>query len=103
MKKVCSLIMLLLCGAFFFVCALGSGSNASTSNDSNGTSGTTNNKIPSYHLNEDIYITNNSGKYRVKFTGIKETSYRNEFSDTKADRVVVLEWEYENHRPLPPA
>ena len=44
----------------------------------------------------DIYITNNAGKYRVKFTNIEETTYRNQFHDGQADRVVILTWEYEN-------
>ena len=96
MKKFKSVLLLLICGAFFLTFALGSSSNSSTSNESGGTSGSTNNKLSTYKMNEDIYITNNSGKYRVKFTNVKETSDRNQFSDTKADRVVIIEWEYEN-------
>lgn len=96
MKKIYSILLLILCGGLFFTFALGSSSNASTSNNSEGTSGTTNQELKTYRLNEDIYITNNSGKYRIKFTSVTETSDRNQFSDTRADRVVIIEWEYEN-------
>ena len=96
MGKTKNLLLLLLCGSFFMMCALGSGTDPDVSNDSNGTEAKTNDQLKTYKLNEDIYITNNSGKYRVKFTSIKETKERNDFTDTKADRVVILEWEYEN-------
>ena len=80
----------------FLVFAVGSGSsNVTTSTNSDGTTSSTND-LATYKLNEDIYVTNSSGKYRIKFTKISETSDRNEFSDTKANRVVVIEYEYEN-------
>lgn len=65
------------------------------------TSGTQSSNTPTvskktYGLNEDIYITNDSGEYRLKITNIKETSDRNEFSDVDADRVVIISYEYEN-------
>lgn len=96
MKKFKNVMMMVLCGALFMILAVGSSSDASTSKDSGGTSGSKNNKLSTYKLNEDIFITNNLGKYRVKFTSVTETSDRNQFSDIKADRVVIIEWEYEN-------
>ncbi len=96
MKKLYSMLLLILCGGLFFTFALGSGSGASTSSSSDGTSSSTNQELKTYKLNEDIYITNSLGKYRVKFTSVTETSDRNQFSDKRADRVVVIEWEYEN-------
>ena len=95
MRKIKSLFVLLVCGVMYFMLAVGSGTNVSTSTDSNGTTSQSA-KIATYKMNEDIYITTSSGKYRVKFTGIKETKDRNQFSDTKADRVVIIEYEYEN-------
>ena len=95
MKKIGSLVLLILCGVFFMTCALGSSSNSSTSRDSGGTTGSTS-ELATYRLNEDIYITNNQGKYRVKFTNIEETTDRNQFADQQADRVVIITWEYEN-------
>lgn len=65
------------------------------------TSGTQNTEQPvvtkkTYGLKEDIYITNDSGEYRLKITGVKETADRNEFSDIVAERVVIISYEYEN-------
>lgn len=96
MKKFKNVLFLVLCGVLFFTFAVGSGSNVNTSRRSGGSTGVTNTKLPTYGMNEDIYITNESGKYRVKFTKIYETSERNQFWESQADRVVVLEWEYEN-------
>lgn len=91
MKKIRSLIALLLCGVLYFMLAVGSGSTATTSGDANGSTAQS-----TYKLNEDIYITNSHGKYRVKFTGITETEDRNEYSEKEANRVVLIEYEYEN-------
>ena len=35
-------------------------------------------------------------KFRLKILSIKETTERNQFSDKQADRVVIIEYEYEN-------
>lgn len=95
MKKIRSFIALLLCGVLYFMLAVGSGSTATTSSDANGTT-SSKKEITTYKLNEDIYVTNEKGKYRVKFTNVTETDYRNSYSDVKADRVVIVEYEYEN-------
>lgn len=94
MKRARSLFLLALCGVFFFAIALGSSADSSTSSDSGGTS-SSKNELKTYALNEDIFVSNSTGKYRIKFTGIKETKERNQFEEP-ADRVVVLSWEYEN-------
>ncbi len=96
MKKFKNVLLLVICAVLFFTFAVGSSSGASTSGDSGGSSGSKNNKLETYKLNEDIYITNNLGKYRVKFTSVTETSDRNQFAEQQADRVVIVEWEYEN-------
>ena len=95
MKKLKNLLLLLLCSIMFLVFAVGSSSNVTTSTNSDGTTSSTN-ELTTYKLNEDIYVTNSSGKYRIKFTKISETSERNEFSDKQANRVVIIEYEYEN-------
>ena len=96
MKKLKNLFLLLLCSIMFLVFAVGSSSsNVTTSTNSDGTASSTND-LANYKLNDDIYVTNNTGKYRMKFTNISETTERNEFSDTQANRVVVIEYEYEN-------
>lgn len=97
MKKLKNLLLLLLVSIMFLVFAVGSssGDDVTTSTSSDGTVSKTN-ELAKYKLNEDIYITTNSGKYRIKFTKISETKERNQFSETKANKVVVLEYEYEN-------
>lgn len=96
MKKIRSLLALLICGIIYFTLAAGSSSSSvNTSSDANGTTSQTK-EISTYRLNEDIYITNSEGKYRVKFTNITETDDRNSYSDKQADRVVIIEYEYEN-------
>ncbi|MBR2744781.1 MAG: DUF5067 domain-containing protein [Clostridia bacterium] len=98
MKKIRNLLCVLMCGTIYFMLAVGStldSGNVSTSTDSNGTVSEVS-EIPKYGINDDIYITNDYGKYRVKITNISETEERNSFSDTKADRVIVIEYEYEN-------
>ena len=73
-------------------------SNAQTSGESfkNDSNLEKENKKTEYSLNQDIYVKNNDGEYRIKFTGIRETSDRNEFSDKTANRVVIISYEYEN-------
>ena len=95
MKKIRSFIALLLCGVLYFMLAVGSGSTATTSGDANGTT-SKKGEITTYKLNEDIYVTNSHGKYRIKFTGVTETNDRNEYSEKQADRVVIIGYEYEN-------
>lgn len=92
MSKLKYLVLLLICGIVYFMLAVGSSSDStSVSSNSDGSGETT-----IYHLNEDIYITKSTGKYRVKFTNIKETKERNRYSDKEAKRVIVIDYEYEN-------
>ncbi|MBQ9625006.1 MAG: DUF4352 domain-containing protein [Clostridia bacterium] len=99
-RKVIGVVLSVLCACLVFVgCSSSNVSTSNTNNDSGNSANTEQSKgaeISTYKLNEDIFITNSSGKYRVKFTKISETKDRNEFSDTKADRVVIIEYEYEN-------
>jgi len=81
--------------ALFLLLISGCGTNAVTSNYSTSESKTR--EQQTYHINEDIYVKKNSGEeYRLKINSINETYERNEFSDTRADRVVVIDYEYEN-------
>lgn len=92
-KKIVNCILLILVGIMFMVFAVGSGTNTTTS--TTGSSGSTAN-LTTYKLNDDIYVKNNNYEYRVKFTNIYETSDRNQFADQQADRVIIIEYEYEN-------
>ena len=98
MKKNAKLkyaLLLVLCGIVYMLFAAGSGTEVTTTSVDTGTEAKTS-EIAKYKLNEDIYITTNSGKYRIKFTNVSETSDRNQFADTNPKRVVILEYEYEN-------
>ena len=94
-SRIKNLLLLLLCGVVYFTFAVGSGTDVTTtSKDSNAQSKTS--EIAKYKLNEDIYITNSTGKYRLKFTDVTETNYRNEYYDQTANRVAIISYEYEN-------
>ncbi len=89
--------VLILTGCDFESTATTSAEEDKTSSDKED-SGTSSNvkEIPNYKINDNIYVTNSSGKYRFKITGVKETEERNQFSDTQAKKVIVISYEYEN-------
>ena len=93
--KIKNLLSLLLCGVLYLTLAVGSGTHVTTTNSDTETQSKTS-EIAEYKLNEDIFITKSTGKYRIKFTGVTETNDRNEFSDKVANRVVIISYEYEN-------
>lgn len=95
--KLKSIFALIICGLLYLTFAVGSGSDATTSNTSTSTdSQTKTSEVAKYKLNDDIFIKNSSGEYRIKFTNVYETSDRNQFSDIVANKVVIIEYEYEN-------
>lgn len=49
-----------------------------------------------YHIGDSILVKTDEGSYSLRITGVRETSDRNEFSDTKADRVVIIDYKYKN-------
>ena len=78
MKKI---LLCLFCG-LSIVNLTGCMSDASTSNDGSGSD--VNNQVKkSYGLNEDVYITNSNGEYRLRI-------------DKVANRVIIISYEYEN-------
>lgn len=87
MKKLKSLFLLILCGVMFLTFAVGSTGASNSTKKAN---------VKTYGLDDDIYINSTSGNYRIRFTDVTETSNRNQFSDVKADRVIIIEYEYEN-------
>lgn len=99
MKKFLSLIMAALVICSFTFMALGSGTDAETS--SNGTGTDTSNAsntsdIPVYGVGESVSLKTSTGEYTVKITSVEETTKRNQFSDVKADKVILVAYEYEN-------
>lgn len=53
-------------------------------------------KIETYKMNDDITISNSNGKMKVKILNVTETSKRNEYSNISANRVVIIELQYQN-------
>lgn len=49
-----------------------------------------------YKVGDTIKVSTNDGSYTFSITGITETADRNEFSDIQADRVVIIDYAYEN-------
>ncbi len=49
-----------------------------------------------YTLGDTINISTKEGDYNLRIDKIMETSDRNRFSDKKADRVVIIDYSYEN-------
>lgn len=49
-----------------------------------------------YSIGDTVTVHTNRGDYSLKFTGVRETSERNEFADENPQRVVILEYEYSN-------
>ncbi len=86
-------------GVFIFILSVlvlvGCESDATTSGESDGTESKPK-EVATYKVGEDIYVTNDSDKYRLKITGVKETKERNEYSDKQAKKVIVVSYEYEN-------
>lgn len=49
-----------------------------------------------YKIGDVIKVSTSNGSYSLTITGVTETDERNEFSDTKADRVIIVDYAYEN-------
>lgn len=94
MKRV--LIFMLIITTSILMSGCTSDATTSTTQSTDSSSSEQKSTRNEYSLNQDIYVKNSSGEYRLKFTGIRETSDRNEYSDVNADRVVIISYEYEN-------
>lgn len=53
-------------------------------------------KEKTYKVGDTIKINNSDGSYTLTITGVSETADRNQFSDIKADRVIIIDYVYEN-------
>lgn len=49
-----------------------------------------------YGIGDTVTVHTSRGDYSLKFTGVRETSKRNEYADVNPQRVVILEYEYKN-------
>ena len=43
-------------------------------------------------LNKEYTVKTSNGDYKIKITGVTETDDRNQFSNIKADRVIVISY-----------
>ncbi len=50
----------------------------------------------SYKIGDTIKVSTSNGSYSITISGVTETDDRNQFSDVKADRVVIIDYAYEN-------
>lgn len=56
----------------------------------------TENEPAQFVIGDQITINNDSGEYLLSIDGIKETDDRNSYSDTEANRVIIIDYSYEN-------
>lgn len=89
MKKVVKFLLI----AVLFLGITGCVENSEVS--SNGGENKTK-EIATFKINEDIFVKNEEGEIRFKVLSVKETAERNQFYDKDVDRVIVIEYEYEN-------
>lgn len=91
---LCTLLVLV-----FMSMAVASSSSAKTegNKDEKSTSQeNSQNEIPTYKLGEKVSIKTSQGEYWIRFNSVKETKDRNEFSDKKANKVVLISYDFEN-------
>ncbi|MEG1732728.1 MAG: DUF4352 domain-containing protein, partial [Longicatena sp.] len=53
-------------------------------------------EVNTYSIGEKVSVKTSSGEYVFVVNSIEESSERNEFSDKKADRVIIISYTYEN-------
>lgn len=53
-------------------------------------------EIKTYKMNDEIQISNSNGEMKIKFLNVTETNERNEYCKIVANRVIIIELQYEN-------
>lgn len=53
-------------------------------------------KAEAYHIGDEILVDTKNGSYSLCITGVHETDSRNQFCEKQADRVVIIDYNYEN-------
>ena len=99
-KKPGCLIGLVVALLFFilFVMLLSTDNSTTTTKDdgSQAISSEESNALQTYKIGDNVTVHTNRGDYSLKFTGVRETTQRNEFADENPQRVIILEYEYKN-------
>lgn len=49
-----------------------------------------------YSIGDTVTVQTDNGEYSFKINGVSETSDRNSYADTDPDRVILIDYEYEN-------
>lgn len=49
-----------------------------------------------YSTGNEVVVSLEQGDYRLTITGVREATKRNEYTDIAADRVIIIDYEYEN-------
>ncbi len=49
-----------------------------------------------YNIGDTVTVDLKEGSYKFTITGVSETDYRDEYSDVDADRVIIIDYEYES-------
>lgn len=97
-KKKALIVFLSGVACFILSVALAPATTTTESTDSLETEEITKNdeKEDIYKIGDVIKVTTSDGSYSLTITGVHETKDRNQFSDVKADRVIILDYSYEN-------
>lgn len=70
--------------------------NRNSTNTTDTTNQTSKNSIKEFKLNEPIIVSRGSQEYTVTFEGIRETAERNQFSEITPNKVIFVDYNYEN-------
>ena len=75
-----------------------SNSSVLNQNSTNNTLNTSTSKstIAEIKLNEPFVVTSRYGQYSITFEGVRETQDRNQFSDVNPNKVIFIDYNYEN-------
>lgn len=95
--------VIVLVTVIFIIAISGSDGGTTTTGDGGANTTASGDKIvpeddgtKTYSIGDTVTVHTNRGDYSLKFTGVRETSERNEFADENPQRVVILEYEYSN-------
>lgn len=93
---LCGAVIIIAMIAIIAVIINSGGDSTTTSTDAKTNSNQATEENNTYKIGDTVTVHTNRGDYSLKFTGVRETSERNEYADEKPQRVVILEYEYKN-------
>lgn len=98
MKRIMSIVLVTVLG----ICLVSCGNSTSTASKENVKEESKKEKssekkeVKTYSIGEKVSVKTSLGEYIFVVNSIEESSERNEFSDKKADRVIIISYTYEN-------